>query len=136
MANDGSNSSNSDNEPTSATSAALSPPEHTTLTPTPNRVGATAHQSHTTDAENSFAMIISVWWSFSWRFVLLFLAASFLFGIVITFAVGGDIVMAERWGGYFTLIVTIPISIWSMGKALTRTHKKHRIIFIEHDPIE
>lgn len=101
-----------------------------------NSTNSDTRPAGSTDAEHSFAMIISVWWSFSWRFILLFIAASFLFGIVITFATGGDIAMAERWGGYFTLIVTIPISIWSMGKALTRTHKKHRIIFIEHNPVE
>ena len=129
MANNGTKSTNlTDAEPTTATGAALTPPEHTTQAHDgPQRGGR--RPPRYTDAESSLAMVMSVWWSFAWRFVLLFLVASFVLGIVITFVTGGDMVVAERWGGYFILIVTIPISIWSMGKALTRTHKQHRIIF-------
>lgn len=133
MANDGTKSTNlTDAEQTTATGAALTPPEHTTQAHDQPKRGALQPTRHT-DAENSLAMVMSVWWSFAWRFVLLFFAASFMLGIVLTFVTGGDVVVAERWGAYFTLIVTIPISIWSMGKALTRTHKQHRIIFTKDE---
>lgn len=82
-----------------------------------------------TDAENSFAMVASVWWSFTWRFVLIFIVVSFLIGFVMTLASGGNVETAERWGGALSLILAIPISIWSMGKALSCKHKQHRIIF-------
>lgn len=87
-----------------------------------------------TDAENSLPMILSVWWSFSWRFVLLFIAASFIIGLILTIVTGGDLLAAERWGGALSLLVGIPISIWSLGKALSCAHKQHRIIFTKQVP--
>lgn len=82
-----------------------------------------------TDAENSLPMVLSVWWSFTWRSGLLFVVASFLVGMIVTIATGGDLVRIEQISGIVTLIIAIPIGIWSMGKALSVKHKGHRIIF-------
>lgn len=89
-----------------------------------------AAKNEQTDAENSLAMVLSVWWSFSWRFVALFVVTSFLIGLVLALATGGDVAAAERWGSVLSLIAAVPISIWSIGKALSTKHKQHRIIFV------
>ncbi|MCL5049814.1 MAG: hypothetical protein M1473_04690 [Firmicutes bacterium] len=83
-----------------------------------------------TDAENSIAMVLSVWWSFTWRFVALFLVVSFVVGMILALATGGDVTAAERWGSIISVIAGIPIGIWSIGKALSVKHKGLNIVFI------
>lgn len=83
-----------------------------------------------TDAENSLPMVLSVWWSFTWRFIIIFVAASFIIGLIMNIATGGDVVRAEQIGGIIAMVASIPISIWSFGKALSVKHKKNRIIFV------
>ena len=89
-----------------------------------------AAKGEQTDAENSLPMVLSVWWSFTWRFIIIFVAASFVIGLVMALVTGGDIARAEQIAGIASTVLALPISIWSLGKALSVKHKNHRIVFV------
>lgn len=80
-----------------------------------------------TDAENSFPMILSVWWSFTWRSTLILIVSTIIVSMLLGFAVG--IENMELYMNFIMPFIAIPVSIWSIGKALSVKHKKHRIIF-------
>lgn len=82
----------------------------------------------TTNAENSLAMVMSVWWSFVWRFLALSVAIGVVTGLILGVFIQ-DLAALELISTVASMIIAIPVSIWSLGSALNRKHHGYHIVF-------
>lgn len=89
------------------------------------------NQVETTDAENSLSVILSIYWSFLWRSVIVgvlaLLVFSFILGVVL--AMIDKVELAEPLGGLATFVIAIPVGIWALGAALNKKHKGYSVVF-------
>lgn len=82
----------------------------------------------TTNAENSFAMVASVWWSFVWRFLALSIGINFILTLGFTIVLR-DPQQLELVSTIISMLVAIPVSFWSVGAALNKKHRGYKIVF-------
>ena len=69
-----------------------------------------------------YKKVLSIWWSFYWRGILVILPVAFvigvIFGIIAAFAGDGF----NTVGGVLAVLASIPISLWALKTALSKPH--------------
>lgn len=84
----------------------------------------------------SLEHILSIWWSMTWRMVLV----SFLVGLVLG-AFGGLLAFAAGVpelssfaGGLLGWLGAVPVSVWALKSALSKEHGGYRVVLIKSNP--
>ena len=74
--------------------------------------------------EITWERTLLIWWSFFWRFIVLSLLVGailgYLGGTIVAFF--GRVDLSAAVGGTLGWLASIPISIWAIRKALTKTY--------------
>lgn len=81
-----------------------------------------------TDADNNLGIVLSIWWSFTWRFTVISIVIGLVTGIILG-VVSDSPESAQNLALITNFVVAIPISIWSLGSALSKHHRGFSVIF-------
>ncbi|RUO31977.1 hypothetical protein CWE12_03005 [Aliidiomarina sedimenti] len=101
-------------------------------TPTPPTDYHAAQPVEQTDADNNLGIVISIWWSFTWRFTVISIVIGLVAGIILGI-VSDSPESAQNLALISNFVIAIPISIWSLGSALSKHHRGFSVIFVKKD---
>ncbi|MBI3570676.1 MAG: hypothetical protein HY082_06180 [Gammaproteobacteria bacterium] len=85
--------------------------------------------------EITWERTLLIWWSFFWRFIVLSLFAGvvlgYLGGVVVTLFGRAD--LSATVGAALGWLASIPISIWTIRKILTKTYPRFSVRLMDTD---
>ncbi len=74
-----------------------------------------------------------IWWAFAWRAFLISMLAGLVLGAIGGFIVGvaGSPQLGGAVGSLLGLFAAIPVSIWAMKSALSKTYGIYSVVLIK-----
>lgn len=84
------------------------------------------------EIELNLEKTLAIWWAFAWRAFLFSILAGIVLGFIGGFIVGiaGSPQLGGAIGGIMGFIGSIPVSIWSLQKALSKKYGKFSIVLV------